>query len=435
MYYSIELPIGKRTERAKVPAEHILYDLKGKETALRWPSVAAAAAWALEQPIDSPPLDEIVHAGEKICIVVSDITRLCGTAEFLPVLLKYLREKCGAKREDITILTALGTHRPHTQEEDALVCGKEIAENYRIVQHASKDDEQLVYVGTTSFGTEVRLNRAVTEADRVIITGAVTLHPFAGFGGGRKAIMPGVAAYETIMANHRMTLAAEAGGGCNAKADCGLLEDNPVNLDMIEGCRLIEPDFLLNTVYTPEGQLYEAVAGHWYSAWRKGCDDLLALSGVPIAEQADVVFASAGGYPKDINLYQGVKCFMNAVFAVKKGGILIAALDCEDIKEPAIFSDWFGEKNLARLEQAVRDDFTIPGFVAYKSRCIADSLTAYLVTRPENFGFVEKTGLRPCASLEEAWALAQKELAQRGQDDYTITVMSHGSATLPLLQK
>lgn len=432
--YRVELPIGRRVERVEVPEERVLYDLKGRAAAKSWASIAQAAEWALDHPIASPPLEAIVHRGEKVCIVISDITRLCGTDQFLPVLLARL-EKSGVAREDVTLLTALGTHRPHTPAEDALVCGQEIARQYRIVQHACRDEAQLAYVGTTSFGTEVKLNRAVVEADRVIITGAVTLHPFAGFGGGRKAVMPGVAGYEAIMHNHRMTLAPEPGGGCNPLAEVSLLEDNPVNLDMMEGCRLLKPDFLLNTVYTPEGQLYEVVAGHWHEAWHRGCQDLLELSGVPIEEQADVVFTSAGGYPKDINLYQGTKCFMNAVFAVKPKGILIAALDCEDIKEPAIFSSWFSQGDLAALEQGVREDFTIPGFVAYKSRCIVNSVTTYLVTRRENYAFVAKTGQIPCASLKEAWELAQLQLAAKGLEDYTITIMSHGSATLPLLSK
>lgn len=431
--YKVVLPIGKRTEEVMVPKERLLYDIRGNKAEVA-ASFEEATRRALVNPIGSGTLEQIVQAGDRVAIVISDITRLCGTDKFLPVILEELN-RIGVPDSDIRLVVATGTHRGHTPEEDEIVCGRDIARRLQIIQHDSRSEAELAYVGTTSFGTQVWLNRAVVEADKVIITGAASLHPFAGFGGGRKAVMPGVAGYDTIMQNHSMALAPTAGEGCNPLAEASILEDNPVSLDMVEACRLLDPDFLVNTVYTPEGELHEVVAGHWYEAWRKGCEDILQMAGTPIREQADVVFASAGGFPKDLNLYQGTKCHMNAVFAVKKGGILIAALDCEDIKEPAIFSDWFARGDLEALERDVRADFTIPGFVAFKARCIVNSLTVYLVTRPENFAFVEQTGQIPCRTLAEAWEKAQARLAEQGKKDYTITVMGHASATLPILTK
>ena len=431
--YKVVLPIGKRTEEVMVPQDRLLYDIRGNEASVA-ESFEAAARYALAHPIGSEPLEKIVQAGDKVAIVISDITRLCGTDKFLPVILDELN-KIGVPDDDIKLVVATGTHRGHTPEEDVVVCGREVVKRVQIIQHDSRNEAELVEIGTTSFGTKVKLNRTVAEADKVIVTGAASLHPFAGFGGGRKAIMPGVAGYDTIMQNHCMALAPVAGEGCNPLAEASILEDNPVSLDMVEACRLLDPDFLVNTVYTPEGELHEIVAGHWYDAWRKGCEDILKMSGTHIEEQADIVFASAGGFPKDLNLYQGTKCHMNAVFAVKKGGILIVALDCEDIKEPAIFSDWFVRGDLTALERDVRADFTIPGFVAFKSRCIVNSLTVYMVTRLENFDFVAKTGQIPCRTLTEAWEKAQQQLAKQGKKEYTITVMSHASATLPILDK
>ena len=225
------------------------------------------------------------------------------------------------------------------------------------------------------------------------------------------------------------------GEGCNKACDASLLDGNPIHQDMKESCALLNPDFLLNTVFTPDGEISEVVAGHWYEAWQKGCKDLLAMAGVHIKELADVVFASAGGYPKDLNLYQATKCHMNAQFAVKKGGIMIFTLDCPDIKEPAIFTDCFSRNDMEQFEKDIRANFTIPAFVAFKSRCIVNDVTAYLVTREENFEFVRKTGHIPCKSLQEAWDLAQEKLAEQGKKDYTITIMGHASATLPILEK
>lgn len=427
------LPIGKRFEEVLLPEDKILYDIHGNEATI-CTDVAAAALEAIRNPIGTKPLREIVQAGERVTIIISDITRLCGTAEFLPVIVNELNS-VGIKDEDITVIVATGTHRGHTAEEDVIVCGAEMVKRLNIVQHDSRNDSDMVTLGVTKYGTKVAINKVVANADRVILTGAVTLHPFAGFGGGRKAVMPGVAAYDSIMHNHAMTLSPVEGGGCNSACDCSLLEGNPVHEDMTEACAMLEPDFLLNTVFTPDGAVSEIVAGHWYKAWEKGCQDLLQMAGVKIKELADVVIASAGGYPKDLNLYQSIKCHMNATFAVKRGGIMIFTLDCEDIKEPAIFTDCFSRNNLEQFEKDIRETFTVPAFVAFKGRNIIKYVTAYIVTRPENFDFVKRTGHIPCTSLEAAWKLAQEKLAEQGKKDYTITIMGHASATLPILEK
>ena len=384
-------------------------------------------------PIASQPLQKVVRKGDKVAVIVSDVTRLVRTAEFLPVIISEINV-AGVPDEDITIIVATGTHRAHTHDEDIAVCGKDIVKRIKIHQHDSRNNEELTDLGVTSFGTPILIDSYVAEADKVIITGAVSLHPMAGFGGGRKAVMPGVSGHATIMHNHAIALAPKVGDGCNPLCETGILEGNPLHEDMVEVTKKLDPAFLVNMVFTPEGKLHEVVAGHWYKAWEKGCKDLVAMAGVPIKELADVVFASAGGSPKDMNLYQSCKAHMNAVFAVKKGGIMILTLECPDIKEPAIFTDWFSKSDVLQFEKDVRADFSIPAFVAFKTRCIVNSLTTYLVTKPENFEFVRQTGQIPVASLEEAWLLAQQELAKQGKDDYKITIMGHASATMPVLE-
>lgn len=384
-------------------------------------------------PIASQPLQKVVRKGDKVAVIVSDVTRLVRTAEFLPVIISEINA-AGVPDEDITIIVATGTHRAHTHDEDIAVCGKDIVKRIKIHQHDSRNNEELTDLGVTSFGTPILIDSYVAEADKVIITGAVSLHPMAGFGGGRKAVMPGVSGHATIMHNHAIALAPKVGDGCNPLCETGILEGNPLHEDMVEVTKKLDPAFLVNMVFTPEGKLHEVVAGHWYKAWEKGCKDLVAMAGVPIKELADVVFASAGGSPKDMNLYQSCKAHMNAVFAVKKGGIMILTLECPDIKEPTIFTDWFSKSDVLQFEKDVRADFSIPAFVAFKTRCIVNSLTTYLVTKPENFEFVRQTGQIPVASLEEAWLLAQQELAKQGKDDYKITIMGHASATMPVLE-
>jgi len=427
-----QLPYGNGFQEVTLPEEKVLYDIHGNQADVQ-EDIAAATLAAVRDPIASQPLQKVVRKGDKVAVIVSDVTRLVRTAEFLPVIISEINA-AGVPDEDITIIVATGTHRAHTHDEDIAVCGKDIVKRIKIHQHDSRNNEELTDLGVTSFGTPILIDSYVAEADKVIITGAVSLHPMAGFGGGRKAVMPGVSGHATIMHNHAIALAPKVGDGCNPLCETGILEGNPLHEDMVEVTKKLDPAFLVNMVFTPEGKLHEVVAGHWYKAWEKGCKDLVAMAGVPIKELADVVFASAGGSPKDMNLYQSCKAHMNAVFAVKKGGIMILTLECPDIKEPAIFTDWFSKSDVLQFEKDVRADFSIPAFVAFKTRCIVNSLTTYLVTKPENFEFVRQTGQIPVASLEEAWLLAQQELAKQGKDDYKITIMGHASATMPVLE-
>lgn len=427
-----QLPYGNGFQEVTLPEEKVLYDIHGNKADVL-EDITAATLAAVRCPIASQPLQKVVRKGDKVAVIVSYVTRLVRTAEFLPVIISEINA-AGVPDEDITIIVATGTHRAHTYDEDIAVCGKDIVKRIKIHQHDSRNNEELTDLGVTSFGTPILIDSYVAEADKVIITGAVSLHPMAGFGGGRKAVMPGVSGHATIMHNHAIALAPKVGDGCNPLCETGLLEGNPLHEDMVEVTKKLDPAFLVNMVFTPEGKLHEVVAGHWYKAWEKGCKDLVAMAGVPIKELADVVFASAGGSPKDMNLYQSCKAHMNAVFAVKKGGIMILTLECPDIKEPAIFTDWFSKSDVLQFEKDVRADFSIPAFVAFKTRCIVNSLTTYLVTKPENFEFVRQTGQIPVASLEEAWLLTQQELAKQGKDDYKITIMGHASATMPVLE-
>ena len=424
------IPFGKGTQSVELAEEHVLYDLHGNKAAVE-KDLPSAVLRALRQLVGSAPLREVIAPQDKVTIIVSDITRPVGTAEMLPVIVGELND-IGVEDSQITVVVAQGTHRAHTAEENVAVCGADMVKRLRILQHDCRNKAELVSLGTTSHGTDVFINKTVAEADKVILTGSVSLHPMAGFGGGRKAVLPGVAAYETIMQNHALALTVELGGGCNPACETSLLEGNPLHEDMKEAAAMLKPAFLVNTVFTPDGDLHEVVGGHWYEAWQKGCQDLLAISGVSIGERADVVIASAGGFPKDMNLYQSCKAHMNAVFAAKAGGIMIFALDCPDIKEPAIFTNWFFRSDLDSFERDLRADFSIPAFVAFKTRCIIASMEAcYVVTRPENFDIIRQTGQIPAATLEEAWKMAEERLQKKGCGDYKVTLMGHASATFP----
>jgi nickel-dependent lactate racemase len=427
---TINFGFGDKSIPVTLPAEKIMYEIEGKP-AQGITNIPEAVKEALRNPIGSPPLKEVVCPGDTVVIIVSDITRgWIQSNVFLPILLNELNA-AGIPDKDISIVIALGTHRPHTEQENVVVCGEEVCHRVAFYAHDCLDQSQLTYLGTTKRGTPAYINKHVAAADKVILTGGIVFHLMGGFGGGRKSVMPGVSGDVTIQTNHSLGLHAQVGHGANPECMSGKLVGNPVHEDMADVAELLNPAFLLNAVYTPEGEFAQFFAGHWYKAWEAGCKKVAEIYGIPIEKQADLVIASAGGFPKDINLYQGSKTIDNAFLAVKPGGVIIAFMECRDIAEPAEFSDWFRYKDLLEFEKAVRAHFTIPGFIAFKLADIAQKNTLIVVTKPENAEFIRNTGMIPAFSAEEALTIAKAKLRR---ENYTITCMTHGANTAPLLK-
>jgi nickel-dependent lactate racemase len=426
---TIEFGFGRGKLTFTLPAEQIIQEIDGRPVE-PITDVPAAVRHALNHPTGTPPLKEVVKSGERVVIVVSDITRAwIKHDQFLPTLLDEINA-AGIPDSDISIVVALGAHRPHTPEEDILVCGKAVCDRVTVYQHDAFNEENLVYIGTTSGGTASYINKRVAEADRVIFTGGVVYHLMAGFGGGRKSVMPGISGYKSIQANHTFCLHKEVGKGLNPNCGSGSLDINEMHKDCSEIAALVKPDFLLNAVFTPEGKFAKFVAGHWYEAWKEGAKAVEQIYGIPVAEKADLVVASAGGFPKDINLYQGSKSIDNAYMATKPGGVIICCLECPDIHEPPEFSDWFKHPTLFDLEMALRAGFTVPGFIALKCSTIALETSLIIVTKPENVDFIRNAGMIPATSAEEAMAIAREKL---GREDYTIIVMGHAANTVPVI--
>ncbi|NLP42570.1 MAG: nickel-dependent lactate racemase [Veillonellaceae bacterium] len=425
------LGFGDGEFKISLPEERVINFVEGKHYEAV-ADVPAAVKVALNNPIGTPPLKEVVKKGDSVAIIASDITRKWVRHDlFLPVLLNELNE-AGIPDSDIKIVVSLGAHRYHTDEENVATYGQEVVDRVEIVQSYAPKTEDFVFIGKTSRGNETWINKHVANADKVILTGGIVYHLMAGFGGGRKAIMPGVSGYASIQANHRLCLHEEVGKGISPRCVSGKLEGNFMNEDMTEMAALAKPAFLLNAVLTAEGQIARIVAGHWYDAWLEGTKTVEEIFGVPINGKADLVIASAGGFPKDINLYQGSKTIDNAYIAAKEDGVIIMLLECRDIMEPPDFSGWFNYESLYDREIALRDGFTVPGFIALKCGAMARQIPMILVTLPENKAFVEKAGFIAAETLDEAIAIAEQKL---GRKDYTVTVMPHAANTMPILKK
>lgn len=429
MFKDFALGFGNGTLHVALPQAQVLNVVEGRSVA-PLADVAAAVRQAVRQPIGTPPLGQVVHAGDKVAVVASDVTRSwIHFEQLLPPLLDELNA-AGVPDEDITLVVALGAHRLHTDKDNLAVYGQEVVNRVKIIQSQAQRSADFSYVGTTTRGVKVYLNKHVLAADKVILTGGIVYHLMAGFGGGRKSVLPGIAGYDTIQGNHSFCLHAEVGKGISAACVSGKLVGNDMHDDMMEMAAMLKPAFLLNAVFTPEGQFARVVAGHWEQAWQDGCRTVEQIYGVPINGQTDVVIASAGGYPKDINLYQGSKTVDNAFMAVKSGGVNIVALECREIAEPPDFSGWFDYEDLRERELALRRGFTVPGFIALKFGYMFRQATHILVTLPQNRAFVEKAGMLFAASVDEALVMAAQRLGRR---DYTITVMPHAANTVPLL--
>ncbi len=338
---------------------------------------------ALNNPIGSPKLRQLVNKGEKVTLVISDITRSWqNMSGFLPFLIEELKVG-GVELNDITVLSAAGSHRSHTESEKEELLGI-YYNKIKFIDHDAEAEDGMEYLGETSFKTPVWINSEVVNTDRLVLTGGIVFHNLAGFAGGRKSLLPGTAAYESIMANHSLSLAENRGDGLKDTVDSNLLVNNPVHLDMMEAAEMIDVDFIFNVIPDGRGGIAAAVAGDLVKAHLEGCRITSDLFGINLKEKAELVIASAGGFPKDMNLYQSSKALVNAAKAVKKGGFLILMADCsEGIGHPEVEDIIQNYNNNLEREDLLRSDFTISRYVGYLITTEIEDINCVLVSNIE----------------------------------------------------
>jgi nickel-dependent lactate racemase len=383
---------------------------------------------ALTAPLGTPRLAEIVTPGEKVAIVTSDITRPTGSEHYLPPLVAALND-CGINDSDIEIVIGLGIHRRQTDVEHRKIVGS-LYGRIRVVDHDCDDPAQLIDLGRTASGLPVEINRRVVEADRVIVTGTVSLHYFAGFGGGRKGLVPGVASRRTCMATHFAIFNPPEVGGRQPLARPAVLEGNPVHEAILAAARMVEPDFLLNTVLTTDKQIAAVFCGDIEQAHLAGCALAKALYTRPLARPAELAVVSCGGHPKDINFIQAHKALDYGVQAVRPGGTVILLAACPDGFGNPTFFDWFRHQDLAEFEAALRARYEINGQTAYATLCKARTWRVILVG-----GFsreqTTRMGMEKAADLDEALRMAYERLPA----DAEVVVIPDGGTVLPVVEK
>lgn len=414
----IELGIGKGTQEVTIPDRNLLkvltpnpvhHDLGGE----------AEVKHALQNPIDSPRLRDIVKPGEKIAVITSDISRPMPTWEVMPSLLEELYA-AGCRKEDITLFFALGSHRKQTEEEKVHLAGESV---YREIRCIDGDADDVVRVGTTSRGTPVDIVREVVEADRRICLGNIEYHYFAGYSGGAKAIMPGVSTWNAIQANHSMMVQSEA--------HAGNIATNPVRQDIEEAVDMVGVDFILNVVLDEHKKIVKAVAGDLTAAHREGCRYLDRMYQVKIPKQADIVLVSQGGAPKDLNLYQTQKALDNSKHAVRDGGIVILIGSCREGLGNPVFEKWFNEANCPQdVVDRLDRQFQLGG---HKAAAVAQVMLRAKIFMVSDMDpdFVRSIFMTPFATVQEAYDAACAELGS----DASVIVMPYGGSTLPKVEE
>ena len=355
---------------------------------------------ALEGPVGAPPLGDWLRPLQRIVAIVPDVTRYNASERFLPILYEnYLKGKA------LSVLYALGNHRKQSVEEQRGIVSDTIFDRVPCVDHDCYDRERLVSLGNTSSGLEVVVNRALTEADGLIVTGSISFHYLAGFGGGRKAIFPGVAGYESIIGIHRAVFHREQRGK-HPKARSAVLDGNPMHEEIMEAIALIKtPMFLINTVLDEKKNLLNIFAGDMREAHRKGCDWYRDRFAVAAEEKADVVIVSSGGYPKDINFIQAHKAIEHGLAGVRQGGTLIVVGKCQDGLGHDDFLRWFDYGDSASMEQQARTTDKVYAQTAYATRLKGEYCNIVFVSDLDE-DVVKRMGLIPKKSLAEAIAFA-----------------------------
>ena len=389
------------------------YIPKGSETEL--------VREAMLHPYGSPRLSEMAKGKKKVTVIASDHTRPVPSRVIMPLMLAEIR--AGAPDAEITILIATGCHRGTTREELVSKFGEEIVDNEEIVVHDCDDEENMVSLGRLPDGGELKVNRLAVECDLLCAEGFIEPHFFAGYSGGRKSVLPGIASRSTVLANHCSAFIADA------HATTGVIDGNPIHRDMLYAAKRAKLAYIVNVVLGSKKEVLYAVAGDCEEAHRAGVAFLSAYAQVE-AVPADIVVSTNGGYPLDQNIYQAVKGMTAANATVKPGGVIIMLAASDDGHGGEMFYRLFREERsdealiatflATPAERTVPDQWQAQIF----AQILRDHRVIFVSEAPDDM--VRDLHMIPAHSLEEAVEKAEKILGCQG----TITAIPDGIAVI-----
>ena len=377
---------------------------------------------ALENPIGSPRLRDLVKGKNKIVIIASDHTRPVPSKIMAPIMLEEIRS--GNPEADITFLIATGFHRPTTKEELIGKFGEKVVAEEKIVVHNAFEPEAMVNIGKLPSGGDIVINKLAVEADLLISEGFIEPHFFVGFSGGRKSVLPGVVSKVTVLANHNSRFIA------SDKARTGNLEGNPIHIDMLHAAKTAKLQFILNVVIDADKKIIKAFAGDLEKAHAEGTKFAGELANVA-AKPADIAITSNGGYPLDQNIYQAVKGMSAAEATCRKGGVIIICAACNDGHGGEDFYEWFKK---AESAQAVMDEImaiepqhTLPD--QWEAQILARILidhTVIMVTDQCDHSMITDMKMKVANTLPEAMKMAEEIVGK----DASITVVPDGVSVI-----
>ena len=415
-----ELPYGSGTLSVEVPDGNLVDVLQPQEPdEPPVTDIAAAVRRALAAPLDGPSFGDLLRRRpQRIVVVVEDVTR--ANPYYREALEALVQTVPADLRAGLRFVVALGTHRPHTVEDNRRAYG-DLSDRFAFINHDC-DAPDMACIGTTSFGNEVRINRTVAEADLTVLTGAVDTHSFAGYTGTRKALMPGVAARDTITRNHAMV--------CDPAAVMGEADVNPLARDMMEAAHLFARGrsvFVLNFIKDHRRRLRAVLAGGIDAVHREGTGIARGLCATPFGHATDVCIVSCGGRPRDINLYQAQKSYGCAAMAVRPGGTVILLAECPEGIGQELFGRWLREYPRDRILSMSPGEIVVEGHRAYLTARLLQRTRCILVSSMQP-DVVASLGFEYAPDAAAALAAC----VRRYGADYTCRVIPNGSATLPV---
>ncbi|PUU94454.1 MULTISPECIES: nickel-dependent lactate racemase [Halanaerobium] len=416
----MKLKYGRDNLEFEIESSRVLDILKANEKeGLADPM--SAVENSLKDSIGSAPLAELLQLREinELVIIVNDITRFTPYNYMLPPLLKSIAE-AGIKKEQVTFVIATGVHSAHSAEQNREIFGREIDRSYNFIHHNC--DQNLADLGKLSTGNQLKINKKVAEADFVITTGVILPHYMAGFSGGRKSILPGVAGRDSIENNHAMMV--------EVIEEQPALENNPISREMFEAAEMLGVDYILNVVTNSEREIVRVVAGDYRQAWEAGIDISAEMYHLNLAKKADAAIVSSGGFPRDINIYQAQKALDHADHAVKKGGTIIWVAECSEGYGEEHFEKWMNEAqkpedNVGRI----KEKFLIGGHKAFAISKVAAEKEIILIS-----SLIKERTENIFASKMENIQEAVDFLKEKHGADYSVYIMPQGSLTVPVVK-
>ncbi|TVY07078.1 nickel-dependent lactate racemase [Paenibacillus cremeus] len=384
----------------------------------------SAVMEALHHPIGLAPLQTLVKSTDKVAIVISDLTRPTPNHKLVPWLIEALPH---VPHEQFVIINGTGTHRDQTREEFVQMLGEWVVDHIRIINHHCHNKDELSLIGRSEFGCDVYLNKEYVEADFRIVTGFIEPHFFAGFSGGPKGVMPGIAGIETILTFHNARMIGDP------LATWGNMTGNPLQRMAGEVNRLCSPHLMLNVTLNKHKEITKVFAGELFAAHEAGCTFAKEHAMVPVDQRFDVVLTSNSGYPLDQNLYQAVKGMSAAHKIVKQGGTIICASECSDgIPNHGNYAEIL---QMGKTPQELLELINDPAFSKFdqwqvQKQAVVQTwadVQVYSCLPDED---IERAMLKPVHNIDQAL----QELKKKYGEQMSVAVLPMGPLTIPYVK-